>query len=279
MENNRRKSKAGLFVLFLLLIAGVAAVSVILFFNVETIVLYNGSEYSDSEILDVAAIRVTGADGSSGENIFKVDTDAIKSRIEKQLPYIKEAKIKRSTPSKLTITLIADEPFIAVDTGSAYVILDDRMKVLELNASEVPHNAVLAEGLELESYASGETAKISESGKFDEVTTVLNAALITDLKGNIVRLNIEDEFKIVLKYNERFDIILGSSSDITRKTEAVCEIINRLNEYESGYINVSGSSMFFKPYSDEEIDEIGEAYDEIIDEIDNIDESGELSLR
>ena len=98
-RKKRRRLKDG-FVLFLLFVALICVglvLSLTVLFNAESINCENsGVRYSDSQIIAAAGLE-------KGDNMFRLNTAFIEAKIEKALPYVGKAEIKRRLPDTIVV--------------------------------------------------------------------------------------------------------------------------------------------------------------------------------
>jgi cell division septal protein FtsQ len=66
----------------------------------------------------------------TGQNIFRVDLEAAARRARAN-PWVKEVRIHRSLPNRITMVFFERTPTMLLDTGSARYLMDDEGMVLE----------------------------------------------------------------------------------------------------------------------------------------------------
>lgn len=77
----------------------------------------------ESDLRDVAGVF-------TGQNIFKADIDAAARRLS-GIPWVREAKIRRRLPDKISIEVIERDPAAALYTGKAVYLIDGEGVAIE----------------------------------------------------------------------------------------------------------------------------------------------------
>ncbi|MBQ8868430.1 MAG: FtsQ-type POTRA domain-containing protein [Oscillospiraceae bacterium] len=221
-RRRRRSSVAKMaLVVTVLLVAAVGTVlSLTVFFKIKSIDVYGETRYSSKEIIKVANVQLES-------NLVRLDSEAISDKIEKELPYIEEVKIKKRLPTTLEFKVVAAKiaGYIAADDG--YYIVSTEGKLLEKTADK-PEKMAEINGITLEKpvisqYISGENDNISYVKKIYE-------AFGEGMSSNITSLSVGDRIDLSFVYNGRVTVKLGSESDLSKKLKFVVKIISDPNE-------------------------------------------------
>jgi cell division septal protein FtsQ len=82
----------------------------------------------EEDLKDIAAVF-------TGQNIFRVDIDAAMQKAA-AIPWVKESRIYRKLPNRITMVFTERVPFAVLDTGSARYLMDEDGTVIERLAKE-----------------------------------------------------------------------------------------------------------------------------------------------
>ena len=111
-------------ILFFLVIGTALTFAFTVLFRVETVEVRGESRYSAEEILKASGLQ-------TGGNVFLTDTAAASDAVEKALPYIGVADVRRILPSGLEI-VVKEEPVTgAVLDETQYIFVGLSRKVLD----------------------------------------------------------------------------------------------------------------------------------------------------
>lgn len=154
-----------------LIMAGVAACIVLFMmssvFQVDTIVVKGNSYYKNAEVIEIAGI-------SKGSNLFfGVDKSEAIDRLENN-PYFESAKIKKSIPGKITITVEERRQIAALKYGEIYIILDEKGLVLRKN--EVDPKITILKGFKISGMTVGQPVLVEEQQTLKNALSVVKAA-------------------------------------------------------------------------------------------------------
>jgi cell division protein FtsQ len=102
--------------------------------------VYQGVLHADALVVsgvDVKGVRqLTEADlkgivgAFTGQNIFRVDLEAAARRARAN-PWVRDVRIHRSLPNRITMVFVERTPAMVLDTGSARYLLDDEGVIIE----------------------------------------------------------------------------------------------------------------------------------------------------
>ncbi len=219
-RRRRRSSVAKMaLVVTVLLVAAVGTVlSLTVFFKIKSIDVYGETRYSSKEIIKVANVQLES-------NLVRLDSEAISDKIEKELPYIEQVKIKKRLPTTLEFNVVAAKiaGYIAADDG--YYIVSTEGKLLEKSADK-PEKIAEINGITLEKpsvsqYIDGENIKYVKK---------IYEAFGEGMSSNITSLSVGDRIDLSFVYSDRVTVKLGSESDLSKKLKFVVKIISDPNE-------------------------------------------------
>lgn len=202
--------------------------SLTVFFPVKTIVVEGDSPYSAEEIAKASKI-------SAGQNVFMAGNDA-QANITTELPYISSVKIKRSFPSKITISVTKNKAEVCYQDGQNFYLCDKAGKILEAR-TQSPENMLLIIGCEAEEPKAGTTIKFKNSEKSELAQKIQK--IMAEGSVNVNTINVTDPLDVYLVVDERFTVALGSSANTEEKTSQLIQMIAKIDSGLKGKIDLS----------------------------------------
>lgn len=221
-RKKRRKLKDG-FVLFLLFVALVCVglvLSLTVLFNAETISCENsGVRYSDAQIIAAAGLE-------KGDNMFRMNTAFVEAKIEKALPYVGKAEIKRRLPDTIVVCVEYTSASTAIKYGSGYVLLDDTGKVLETGVATPSDYVAEINGIEVQTAVAGEPVEFTDASYLGYLTL-----LIQDFRQSgftqITAYNFDESDNVTVEIDYKIDVVFGNVTQIEGKLEFGKEVIRQ----------------------------------------------------
>lgn len=245
-ETKKRKKRSlfrkimAWFAVVVFIIALGAILSLTVFFHIQDVTVSGNKRYKTEEILAQCTI-------DKGENLFMVDTKSSEEQLEKSLPYIYNAEIKRKLPYTIEIGITEAKPAYSIkNKDKTYILLDDSFKVLELNAkkqkgikisrasvkSAVAGNKIIFNNKDIGNCLI-QLSKTVKENNFKEITSIYSN-------------NISDNYVV---YDGRIRFKLGNCDDLQSKIYkglAACEQLNESSPNVKGTMTISGDkSVYF----------------------------------
>lgn len=244
-ETKKRKKKNLLRKLFMWFITAVMLIgvgivlSLTVFFKIGEVSVVGNERYDTEEILSQCSIDV-------GENLFMSDTENAERMLERNLPYIYQADIKRKLPDKIVINITEAQPsYYITNEDETYLLLDDNFKVLETAAEEAGKMEIIS--TEITSAPTGQTIEfadenISESLKIISQTIRENG--FTEFTG-ISSEGLNNNYII---YDRRITFKLGTTQDLEKKIYqglATCKELDETSPNVEGEITITGGKQIY----------------------------------
>lgn len=223
-----------------------------LFFTVKNVEVAGMEKYTPWQIREASGIK-------EGENLLSVSEARISSLIEDELPYVNKVRVKIKLPD--TVCILVEElevVYAAADTqGQWWLLRADGQVVDKTNAAEADLYTKL-EGFQLTEPEIGEMAKAAEAvpdttdpdGEAPPVTVTaaerLEAAVSimgyledSGVIGQIANIQTENLSDLQLWYGDRFQVLLGDTSDLEYKIRAMVSAVEQMGDYQNGVLDVS----------------------------------------
>lgn len=201
------------------------ALCMTVFFNITSIkVAKKGGYYEENEIISASGLDV-------GENMLRTDFAEAELRIEKMLPYVRDAKIKKTVSGAISITVTDNTSAIIFEASNGFAVADSDGKVLEILAEE-PENSDLA-WLRTSKKAKavpGEKIGFADEKESELYETIVAALKTAGIYEDITGIDISRPANIKVEYQNRMRIKLGDISDIDSKLAAAAKTIEMENE-------------------------------------------------
>ena len=211
-KRRRRRSsvaKMALVVTVLLVVAVGPVLSLTVFFKIKSIDVYGESKYSSKEIIKVANVKLES-------NLVRLDSEHIAEKIEKELPYIEDVKIKKRLPTTLEFNVTAAKEAGYVEAGGSYYIVSREGKILE-KCADKPQKMAQIDGIKLEKPAISEHI---EQNNINYVKKIYEA-FGEGMSSKITLLSVGDRINLSFVYDNRITVKLGSEADLAKKLKFV----------------------------------------------------------
>lgn len=245
-DNKKRKTKNLFRKVLIWFVAIVAFLSVgtvlslTVFFQTTDITVQGNKRYTADEVLSHCTIDV-------GENLFLADTKSTKAMLEKNLPYIYNAEIKRKLPYTIEINITEAKPAYSIkNKDKSYILLDSNFKVLEDKAKKGA--GIRISKAQITSAVVGTTIEFKD----EDIVNCLNTL------AEIIKKNHFDEITAIycnniadnhIIYDGRIDFKLGTLDNIENKIYqglAACDKLEQTSPNAHGTMDISGGkSLYF----------------------------------
>lgn len=225
------------------------------FFKVEKVVVYGNESYDAWTIREASGI-------AEGENLLTFGSVRACNRITKELPYVQYVRIGVNLPDTVNI-YVTEYPVVysvAAEDGSWWLMGSDGKVVsqtdvgaaaahtkilgLTLRSPEVGQMAAAAEAEpETATNAAGETVQLpvitSGSDRLKAALTVMNSLELCDVLGQVASIDVTTPGNMTAWYGERFEVLLGDSSQMDKKITWMRDAIGEMEEYQTGTLDVT----------------------------------------
>lgn len=221
--NRRRKVVRflGSLALLVLVAAIGVALSLTVFFKINTIEVVGNKVYKVNEVIEHCGVK-------TGDNLFRVNEETVVATLTSSLPYIASVDVQKHLPGTLTVVVTEDTAAVAFKVGKTYVLADNAGKVLETGAKKHPGSA-LVRGVTLAEATAGRPLKCET----EEQQALLDAYLEALRESGLEKLTAVDLRKptmIRLAYDRRIIILVGTSDDFVNKLKRAKLAIDSENE-------------------------------------------------
>ncbi len=230
----KRKQKKQITLLALvILVASIASVMLLTpGFNIDTIKVYGNSIVKSEDIIKSSGI-------TTNVNIFEVSLGKAKKNIEK-MGYIDEAKVKRSLPSTITISVVeaAGVAYVPVKKGNAIITADGR--VLEIvKDKEKEQSLPVVKGLENAQGKVGKNISADNKARLEALLDCLKEFSKDSLVFKMQQIDVSNITEITFTYNNaNLTVRVGDTEKLDYKMSLFQPILDEIGGDVEGYIDL-----------------------------------------
>lgn len=241
-KKKKNNSATGILV-FLFAAAVFLLLSTTVFFNVEHITVSGASNYTADEIIEASGIK-------AGDNLVRTSTDKCAEQIESRLVYIENAKVTRSFPGTLVITVEASVPAANFICDDYILLISGGGKVLDKIQEEKAGLLDFTGTDPMPDLIPGAMFQSSDEHK-DIAVKKLMEYFAANGSENITLVDVTDRSEISYTYDNRITVKIGSINDLEYKMKFSEEIITtKIGEKTEGVLTIlsdsSGASFLDK---------------------------------
>ena len=236
----RRRRRRGNYTLYYLLIllfvlALAITLSLTVFFKITAVVVTGTDRYPNEQLVLATGVEV-------GDNLLRISKSDISRRLT-QYPYIESVEVKRAFPPKVVVTVTEATPLAAVGQPGNYVLVSTQGRILETGLVEVPEGITAAAGPQI----TGEEGQMvgEEQEEYISMLADLREAILATGFDKITAIDVTDRLNIVVTYDGRVTIQLGSERDLERKLGMVYTILEDQEEDFVGEINATSPPNYW----------------------------------
>lgn len=228
----RRRTRVPIIIGVLTLVL-LCVLSVTVFFNLTEIKVTNNQKYNIEEIIEASSIKI-------GTNLFQINKFKIEENIKKKLTYITNIEISRTLPGVLNIKVFEGIPAYYISLDKTFILNKENYILETLEPGiETPKNIPIIDGVKLTNPVAGKAAVFENSAIMDKLETLITYCDKYELIGKLSIINIQNEFRITMKYDNRVDIVLGNALEMEQKIKFIRYIIDSKPTNEIAILDVS----------------------------------------
>ena len=264
---NLNKLLLQLAVVIAVVLAVVIGLSV--FFKVDRVVVYGNDAYSAWTIQEASGIE-------GGENLLSFGRTRACGKIITALPYVKNVRIGIKLPDTVNIYIEEfDVSYAVEDAAAGWWLMTSTGKIAEQIDKAKSNSYTKVEGIQIVGPVVGEQAVALEIFE-PEATTATDAAGATeatspqvtvtandrlqaallilktleenDIVGEVASVDVTSLYNLELRYGQRYQVKLGTTSDLDRKISEMKQAVAQLNDYQTGILDISYTTYTAGPF-------------------------------
>lgn len=209
--------------------------------KVETIQVEGTTRYQTDEIVAATGLK-------TGDKMFKIKPSAVTGAIERRLSYIGEAKLSFLLPSTVILTVSEASVACSVETADGYILLSDKLKILQAGSPMADANVPIIKGLKPKEIKQGE---LFTAEKSEDITVIqeLFDAIAEYAFPDVKLIDISDISNISFTCGNKNSILLGGPSQLTYKIGFVKEVLNKNEESNNaGGLTINAQALDSKAH-------------------------------
>lgn len=237
ISNHRRRKRRGariFWTLFtFLIVAGAIIASLTVFLKVGDIEVSGSTYYTAEQIIESSGIK-------TGDNLFGVNKfDAIE-KIQKDFPYIETIKITRRLPDTFLFDITERQPAGYTQAAGCRWIVDKKGYLLErIEGEGTISGANIKAGEEPVTPFAGGELNWATAGKRDALVAIMEELNAHEILDKITEIDVSTTYSLQIKYEDRLTVILGDTTELTKKLNMLSAVLPQLAPTDRGRLNVS----------------------------------------
>lgn len=202
-----------LLIIFLIFIMFVLALNTDIFI-IDNIKVLGNNKISKDIIINASSIN-------TGENIFKISTRTSKKTIE-NLPYVKEAEIKRKFPKGILIEIIERKEIVQIKEISSYGFIDIDGYILDI--VDVQNNQLpLLLGFNIGNKKAGDN--LFSQIEFEQKKEFISEGNSIKILQKMKEIDMVDNNNVNILLNNSIPVAFGTLDDVKYKLNLLNEIL------------------------------------------------------
>ncbi len=237
-QKAKKRRKRGSYVIYYITLGLIsfiifAILSVTVLFNAEKIVVEGETIYSDEEIIAASGLK-------GNENLVRLNTGGIPERILFELVSLDSAKVTKEFPSTIKITVEPAVPMANFYYAGKNYVISHVGRVMSIESEK-------ADCMEVVGYQPGESVVIGDyitaaNPEQDKLISLISGSLEQAGIANITKLDISDTLNIVLTYEDRVKITIGTTLQLQEKLVIAKELLeNHVADTEKVTLDISNT--------------------------------------
>ena len=219
----RKKRRSNLMTYCALAVAVCTAVGLIIslcfLFDLEQVEVSGLTLYSNDQVLAVGGVE-------SGANLIRTDTKVIEKRLTDTLPYLKSVSVVKDYPHAIKISIVEETKCADIELNGKYYIAARSGKIVEAENAYHDASVPLVTGFELKEPELGGELTSDDDLKAKVLMQLLDAVENSGIK-KITAIDITERTDIVVTYDSRIKLRLGSSIDLEYKLNCMKSVIEQ----------------------------------------------------
>ncbi len=218
-EKHRRKRGSNIvyyiaFTILAVIIFSILSVTVL--FNTTQIVIEGSSDYTDEQII--------AASGLAGdENLVRLNLSGVPEKILDKLVKLDSVTVDKVFPSTIRITVARSVPMASFSYGGMNYVISHIGRVMSIDENE-------ADCMHVIGYKPAESVIVggfikAEDEEQDKLVQDISRAIEKAEIEDISKVNIGDTLSILLTYDDRVEINIGSILQIDEKMRIIKELL------------------------------------------------------
>ena len=226
-----------------------------IFFKVGRVMVSGAEKYTPWEIKEAAGIQ-------EGDALLSLSEAKITAKIQKKLPYVGDVRVGIKLPDTVNIEIKELEVVYAVEAvDGAWWLMDADGRIVDSTNMAAAKDYTRITGVKIQGGTIGQQAEVFqpeaetvtlESGQltatmpsvsaaeqFNAAVQILKALEKNGVMGTVDAVDVTEPAGLSLTYDGRYEVSLGDVSRMEYKISAMKSSVEKLGQYQSGYLDVS----------------------------------------
>ena len=260
---------------FLLHLATVAAVVLALvlgmsiFFKAQQVMVSGAVKYTAWEVREASGIQ-------DGDALLSMNEAKITAKIREKLPYVGDVRVGIKLPDTVNIEIVELEVvYAAQDVNGAWWLMDRDGRIVDSTNAAAAKDYTRIKGVQLQEAVVGQQAVAAEPESTEPTETnpiivtvplvpaaqrlaaavqIFNALENNGVMGAVETVDVSELNELTLLYEDRYLVSLGSTAKLDYKIGAMKAAIQKMGQYQTGYLDVSftiwPNEVGYRPFED-----------------------------
>lgn len=219
--------------LTMLAVVAVLILGLIIFFKVRRVQVVGNEYYTAQQIIDSSGVHID-------DNLLSLSKASVSANIHKSLHYVEEVQIKKKLPG--TVIIIVKEAKVTYgiqDRAGSWWLIDKNCKVLDSADAQSVKDHTVIKGLQIQPPEPGQQIKpaaadgadLAElSAKESALEQLLPLLEENPLAQSIVTVDLSTSYDIILWYETKYEIRLGTSERLEDKLQFLRSVVDKLKD-------------------------------------------------
>lgn len=160
--------------------------------------------------------------------------------VKAALPYVDQVSVGRVLPDTVVISVKESQLAFAAATDTNTVwLISPSGKALERIDASLQEQYPQIIGVTLNNPTAGQTVTAVNQTTLDAVLTLFSELDGTGILEHVASVNVEKEYDMVVQYDDRYEIDLGSSDRLAYKVQYLQAILEQLSDFQAGTIDLT----------------------------------------
>ena len=201
---------------------------------ISFILVEGNSVYTSEQIVAASGIE-------AGDNMLRIRERAVNKRLCAALPYIGEVEVDYRLPDTLALVVHPTTEKLLISGKTGYICLNEDDKIVSLKKRKLNDGQYRLDGFDPQTGAEGTTfvPEGDNKARLEAAKKIVAELEANELqKANILLLG--DLSDIILRYDGRVNIYLGTTENLSVRLKAAAETIKGyLGENTIGYLEIT----------------------------------------
>lgn len=235
-----------------------------IFFKVENIHVAGMQKYSAWDVREASGIQ-------QGDNLLTLGKAKVSGKIIARLPYVEKVRVGIKLPDTVNIEVVESDVTYAIQAeDNGWWFINSQGRVLDMTTGIIAEYFTKIEGVKIMIPVTGQqavaftgqpaateaetdpaaptdateapTSPVETMNATEQLSVAI--AILQNLEyngvvGEVTNVNVSDLYNIELTYEDRYQVLVGDTSQLDRKIRSMREAVQQMSDYQQGILDVS----------------------------------------